>query len=287
MLPEAKNEDLIYATGGCGGTCVLSYPAGKLVGSLDAGAEGDLDVAGCVDGDGDVFLPDYQSELEYAHGGDKPIARLELQGSKGACSVDSRTGNLAVIYNASGIGIAIFVNAKGTPQIYGAGIIPYGIGYDNQGNLFVSGLIVSGLTYGHTPGLAELTNGGGNFTALTISKKVGFPGQVQWDGKYITYEGTTKGHISVSRLSIARSAATIVSKSRFKGISSNAYLSWIYGDTIIIPYANPGAKGRAAAIGLWKYPKGGNVISTIRKFGSYKNRTISLQGITISGAPSR
>ena len=32
MLPEAKNEDLIYATSGCGGVCMLSYPAGKLVG---------------------------------------------------------------------------------------------------------------------------------------------------------------------------------------------------------------------------------------------------------------
>ena len=42
MLPEAKREDLIYAVGGCGGTCVLSYPEGKVVGELadvDGGAD--------------------------------------------------------------------------------------------------------------------------------------------------------------------------------------------------------------------------------------------------------
>jgi hypothetical protein len=29
MEPNTSSRDLIYATGGCGGVCVLSYPAGK------------------------------------------------------------------------------------------------------------------------------------------------------------------------------------------------------------------------------------------------------------------
>jgi hypothetical protein len=273
MLPEAKNEDLIYATGGCGGTCVLSYPAGKLVGSLDAG--GELDTGGgCVDGKGDVFLPDNESEVEYAHGGSKPIATLGLPGSAaGACSIDSTTGNLAVIANFSGVGLAIFANAKGAPTIYGAGIVPYGCGYDNQGNLFVSGL------NNQLPGLSEFPKGASGFSLLTISKKVGSPGQVQWDGKYIAYEGITEGHILVSRLSISGSAATIVSTSHFDGIRRRAYLSWIYGDIIIIPYSTPGSQGEATAIGTWKYAKGGKFLDT---FKHITKPNPNFQGVTLS-----
>ena len=47
MLPEAKNEDLIYATGGCGGVCVLSSPGGKLIGSLSIGGNVDGDLGLC------------------------------------------------------------------------------------------------------------------------------------------------------------------------------------------------------------------------------------------------
>ncbi|MFZ0574585.1 MAG: hypothetical protein WA428_01810 [Candidatus Cybelea sp.] len=278
ILPEAKNEDLIYATGGCGGTCVLSYPAGKLVGSLDAG--GDLDAGGgCVDGKGDVFIPDNESELEYAHGGSEPIATLELPGGgAGACSIDSTTGNLAVIANFSGIGVAIFANAKGAPTIYGAGILPYGCGYDNQGNLFVSG------ENNQLPGLSELPAGASYFTVLTISKKVGSPGQVQWDGKYIAYEGVTEGHILVSRLSISGSAATIVGTSHFNGIRRHAYLSWIYDDIIIIPYATPGSQGDATAIGIWKYPGGGKFLDTFKDI--FEPHPI-FQGVTLSAPPGK
>ncbi|MGA8796317.1 MAG: hypothetical protein WB526_04520 [Candidatus Cybelea sp.] len=53
MLAEAKHEDLLYASvTGCGGTCVYSYPNGKLVGTLDV--DGGLL---CSDGSGDVFVP--------------------------------------------------------------------------------------------------------------------------------------------------------------------------------------------------------------------------------------
>jgi hypothetical protein len=275
MLPEAKNEDLIYATGGCGGTCVLSYPQGKLVGSLIVG--GYSGSGACTDGNGDVFIGNNDTVVEYAHGGSWPIAILGLEGGgAGACSIDSTTGNLAVIGNFSGVGIAIFANAKGPQTIYGAGIYPYGCGYDNRGNLFASGL------NDQLPGLSELPKGASNFTVLTINKKVGSPGQVQWDGKYITYEGTTKGHISVSRLSIAGSAAAIVSISRFKGISRNAYLSWIYRDIIIIPYATPDSGGEATAIGVWKYPTGGRLLDTFKHIA--KPYPL-FQGVALSAPP--
>jgi hypothetical protein len=276
MLPEAKSEDLIYATGGCAGTCVLSYPAGKLVGSLETGGDLDGSSAGCVDGNGDVFLPDNESEVEYAHGGSKPIATLTLPGSSaGACSIDPTTGNLAVIANFSGVGIAVFANAKGTPTIYGAGILPYGCGYDNQGNLFVSGLN-SGL-----PGLSELPRGASNFTILTISGKVGSPGQLQWDGHHVSYEGVDKGHITASRLRIAGSTATVIHVTHFKGINGNAYLSWIYNGKILIPFS-PRRSPKASLIGVWDYPGGGKAVRVYQPSGT--SQDVNFQAVTLSTA---
>jgi hypothetical protein len=51
MLPEAKGEDLIYAVGGCGGSCIISYPKGKFVGAI-SGYWGNGLSADCSDDNG-------------------------------------------------------------------------------------------------------------------------------------------------------------------------------------------------------------------------------------------
>ena len=102
MLPEAKNEDLIYAVGGCGGTCVLSYPKGKLVGEL-SGAYGDAD---CSDTKGNVFISEATEVAEFAHGGKTPIATYNVAYAPPfGCSVDPESGSLAVV---NGARVAVF-----------------------------------------------------------------------------------------------------------------------------------------------------------------------------------
>ncbi len=97
MLPEAKREALIYATGGCSGTCVLSYPGGILVGAL-SGYSGNAD---CSDRSGNVFISENTQVVEFAHGGTTPIAAFILPYSPAVgCSIDSETGNLAVVNSA-------------------------------------------------------------------------------------------------------------------------------------------------------------------------------------------
>ncbi|MFZ1017201.1 MAG: hypothetical protein WAN39_04930, partial [Candidatus Cybelea sp.] len=92
MLPEAKTEDLIYAVGGCGGTCVLSYPKGRLVGEL-TGVEG---LADCSDTKGNVFISEATKVAEFAHGGTSPIATYGVAHTPAfGCSVDPESGNLA------------------------------------------------------------------------------------------------------------------------------------------------------------------------------------------------
>ena len=76
MRPEATTSDLIYATGGCDGTCVIAYPDGALVGSLNVGFG--LNSGVCSDGLGNVYIADNNSTtdsavVEYTHGGTTPI----------------------------------------------------------------------------------------------------------------------------------------------------------------------------------------------------------------------
>jgi hypothetical protein len=71
MLPEAEHENLLYASiTSCNGTCVYSYPRGKLVGTISVSSEGGL----CADHQGDVYIPSYLEGsgpvvYEFAHGG--------------------------------------------------------------------------------------------------------------------------------------------------------------------------------------------------------------------------
>jgi hypothetical protein len=282
MLPEAKSEGLIYATGGCLGTCVFSYPSGKLVGTLDAGFGGSYGASGaCTDGNGNVFISNNDNLFEYAHGGTKPIATLDLPGSNAiGCSIDPTTGNLAVVFSGSGKNVAIFPDATGTPALYDSAIDSFYCGYDNSGNLFVDGLGNE-----NAFSIAELTNGGSGFSPISVSQSVGPPGQVQWDGHYITYEGLSNSNVAVSRLQISGSVATIVSTTDFD-IRKNAMQSWIYGSKIFIPYNNNAQAGHQKRVGVWKYPKGGKPAASFQVTGKYKN-TINFQAVGFSPGASR
>lgn len=114
MAPEATSEDLVYVTGGCGGTCVVSYPAGKIVGYLNLG--NGLNAGVCSDSGGNVYISNNRESndsevVEYAHGGTTPKATFDLPGFDAAgCSVDPTTGNLAVMFEGSGDGVAIFTS---------------------------------------------------------------------------------------------------------------------------------------------------------------------------------
>src|SRR5579871_1564056 len=53
MLTDAGSGDLIYAEGGCGGVCILSYPGGKAVGNI---ADSNVSGGDCSDRNGNVYI---------------------------------------------------------------------------------------------------------------------------------------------------------------------------------------------------------------------------------------
>lgn len=272
MGDDSKGQDLIYATGGCGGTCVISYPSGRVVESLNI-----YGTAICSDADGNVFVTDDTVVVEYAHGGSNPIATLNLPGESAVgCSIDPATNNLAVVFRGSGVDIAVFANEQGSPTVYDSAIGSLYCGYDNHSDLFVDGFASS-----DHPGLSELLAGSSNFTKLKISESVGTPGQIQWDGSHITYQnGQDKGHVRISRLRIVGNAATIIGTTHFRQITARANQSWIYQGKVFIPFGTSGEGQDIPKVGVWSYPKASKPLQ------KYKfSQRPDFQGVTVSVAP--
>jgi hypothetical protein len=277
MLPEAKSEDLIYAVGGCDGTCILSYPKGRLVGEI-SGYYGSAD---CSDSSGNVFISTNSEVLEFGHGDTTPIATYDVPYTPVGCSVDPESGSLAIV---NGPFVAIFPTGSANPNSYNTLIDAHYCAYDNSGNLFVDGY--DGQNYA----LSELPKGASAFEKLALDQSVGQPGQVQWDGEYLAYEnfeGNQDGQKVgiVSLLSISGSSATIVGQTALKRVPNRLTQSWIYKGSIIAAYSVTGPNPKN--IGIWRYPQGGRPTKRITKFGSYDKGMFDFTGVTVSVAPSR
>jgi hypothetical protein len=274
-VSQDKNGPLVYAAGD-GHTYVLTYPGGKLVGSIAYGA-----FDACSDAQGDVFLTVDAGVLEFAHGATEPTQTLSVPGSSIGCAIDPTTGNLAVTFSlASGADVAVFNGAQGQPTLYYVTPNPFYCGYDKYGNLFVDYNV-----NGSSIGLSELPNGGSAFSPVSLSPTLlSTPGRIQWDGSYITLEtGVAEHHPShslrINRLAVSGSSATIISATTFKDIRRVSQLSWIYGDRVIVPYGNAGIG--SPDINYWNYPKGGNA-ARLLKHPAGKRATIN--AVTISAS---
>lgn len=270
MLPEAKNEDLIYVaiqavSSRTSYVTVYSYPAGKLVGNL---TDFEAPWYECVDKHGSVFIADASAfrVYEYAHGGSAPINSLTVNRAKG-CAIDPTTGNLAVMQQNGG-SVYIFKKAKGTPTVYANSSIYYlsGITYDSSGDLFVDGSFgIRGARAKRnaSSGLAllELPRAGNVFKTLTVNGDLNDSSQdpMQWDGKYlgIGSSGLRKdrprvGFMLVNRVKLTDGVGSIVRRVPLAMDSHGQHNQfWIYDDVAIQP-----SNGRNSYFEIFDYPSG-------------------------------
>ncbi len=285
MAPEAKSSDLLYVSGGCGGVCVFAYPGGKMVGALAEPAAEGL----CVDPGGDVFVVNFEGPsesagniVEYAHGGTTPIHTFADPGFyPQACSVD-KNGNLAV----ANTGGALPRGGPGNVTIYTRSsknfvgfrdrkiYYYYFVAYDDDGSLYVDG---------DNPGpfqLAKLSTTK-KFTNIKVNQTIGFPGNLQWDGKNLAI-GTAATPNLIYHVAVAGSKGTVVSKTVLDGpVTAVEVQFWIQDRTIATPY---GTQNDAIyEVGLWKYPTGGKPAKVIQN-GQFSNE---LFGVTVSPARAR
>ena len=270
MKPGGGRGDLLYVGTG-DNVYVLSYPQGKLVGSLGV-AGNDL----CSDKMGDVFVPSSgYVVLEYAHGGISPLRTLHGGDIPLGCAVDPRAGNLAVTQEASGAGeVAIFADAKEPATWYrDADIGTFGLcGYDDRGNLFVDGT-------GSGNYLAELPKGSGEFRNYPLGSKFAAYGDIAWDGTHITLSDPTTG--SLFRLRFEKSSFKVVGTTRIKGWVNSYSGHWPYIQTLVSNGTFIAQSSALAELGMWRYPAGGHSNGTL---GPFESGDVNIYGVTLSTA---
>ena len=272
MLPNLSGNDLLYVANtasdsGPANVYALSYPDGTLVGTLT----GFVNPQGiCADKSGDVFITDEDGYeiIEYAHGGTSPIQVLTDAHEPTACSVDMKSGNVAVSnrdHSAS-----VYKHAAGVPTMYSTPFMPYFAAYDNRGDLFIDG-------YANPFAVAELVKRGTSFQSVALEEHTrNFrPAGLQWNAGLLAFGSANPYQYACCgrffRYDIAGSIGVKTGSHGIRGSLSDFY---IYGSNVIVTDAGN-------SIDIYSYPRGKTPIQTIKEPGR------SAYGVTISVAPSR
>jgi hypothetical protein len=170
-----------------------------------------------------------------------------------SCAMDS-SGDLAVgvLYNDSGPGggdVVIFKNASGSPAVYTTPLDEeFFDGYDPNGDLFADGF--TGDRTGFE--LVELPKGSTTFEKITTSNTVGFPGSVQWDGKYLAV--TDQDTSEIYQYTVSGTTATLEGTVSLSGVGDCAQ-TWIAKGVV---YCGDADNEDGSA---FNYPAGGSAIA--------------------------
>jgi len=277
MSPDAaKTKDLLYVSNLDSGTVnVYSYPDDKQVGTIKGDYDGPDGI--CVDKKNNVWVVNNSgaSLFEYKHGGKTPIATLSGIPLPIGCSVDPTTGNLAVTnygYGSAGGGaVSIYAHAKGTPTVYTSSKIAHFnfCGYDPKGNLYADGTDASQTVFY----FAELPKGGRTLKLITLTGgRIGYPGMVQWDGKYVAIgDQGNYGSYEDAIYQTTGAGGKIVHKTPLNAGAGEEIIGfWIQGSTVIGPNATePHNSSDEGSVGFFKYPAGGKPTKILKKGFDY------------------
>ncbi len=161
---------------------IEKYPGGKPWGTL-IGFYAPTGL--CSDAQGNVWVTDTDPYTntgyldEYAHGEKHPIVTLtDANNSPLACSVDTTTGNLAVVNSKDSI--AIYSDGREPATLYSTvGIVhkPNTITYDNAGNLYLA-------SSSDSP--AWLPARSSTIKQFRLKPRAPRRGPIGWDGQYLT-----------------------------------------------------------------------------------------------------
>jgi hypothetical protein len=271
-VAPAKTQSLLYVGDPADGTVeVYAYAQHAHVQTL-TGFESPAGL--CADANGNVFVTDARARtvVEYAHGGTSPIATLETTiYTPDGCSVNSRTGDLAVAASSSTSGtggLLVFPKARGNPLAY---LDPSlyddaACGYDAGGNLFVDGESRTG-----SFALAELRSGEGSLMPVTLDTAISVPIGIQNEGGYLAFgaggSGARGDQSAILHVIVTGKSARVVQTTHVKG-AERAFL--IDGSTLV------GSDGAGDQVRFFTYPKGGTASTPIH--------LVRPSGVTVSAA---
>jgi hypothetical protein len=224
----------------------------------------------CTDGS-HVWIPNTETSqiLEYRADSPKKIATLEDPGQFPAgCSYDPITGNLAVS-NIAGTSqgegnVAIYAKASGSPRTYTCSSLfkYYFVGYDDRGNLYADGevsLASGGFAF------CGLRKGASSMRNISLNQSIDYPGQVQWDGKYVTV--SDQNDATVYRFTIKGTSGTEEGSTVLDG-ADDCVQNWIEENKVYCPAFS------SAAVFIYPYPAGGAPINKITGFSEPVGATV-------------
>lgn len=272
MSASAKNQDLLYvADYDVGGLVVYAYqpPRIKYVGFVAASQpRGE-----CVDKTQNVFVVEGSySIFEYRHGGTKPVAILsDPVANPLSCSVDPSSGNLAVV-GASlrhSNQLVIFRPGHTKPTVYSDpnfGVM-VSCSYDDSGNLFIDGNVVSGALL-----FSELPKGGKEFRSIALDQTFQGPqgGGVQWSGSNVAV-GDYVAHV-IYQFDVSGSGGTEVGRTPLNG-SGVVTQFFIENAHVVVPSI---FQDYAGFVKIYGYPHGGSPSKTLRSFSYPDGVVVSL-----------
>jgi len=237
---------------------VYEYPSGKPAGTLTDFLDPQ---GGCADAaDHNVFIADTGNHrvVEYAYGASAPKATYNDPGEDPvACSVDPTTGNLAIanVLSTTGIGGVTICTKPSHCKTYTQGAPGFFVGYAGNGDLYADGLDSKGFV------MAYLRAGSSTWQRVS-GVSVNFPGDLQWDGKYLAV-GDQSGPSGSSVLYRCKASGSSLSCADRKVVLLPP------GDVagFFIKYGARGVVGADLSAGsggimTWAYPAGGNPTKT-------------------------
>ena len=128
-------------------------------------------------------------------------------------------------------------------------------GYDAAGNLFVDGENKNA-----TFEFAELPKGGGALESITLNQNIGWPGGIQWDGKYLTVGDQNKP--VVYQFAVQGTSGTKVGSTSLGGGDVGAVGQFqVLGHRLIAPNLCTGSC--TGNVLYYDYPAGGTATKTI------------------------
>jgi hypothetical protein len=185
---------------------------------------------------------------------DKQIATLPIDYDFTSSCAMNTDGDLAVgilisdSYGSAGQQV-IFKKAKGKGKVYQTPLSrAFFAGYDPKGNLFADGF---GESYNFM--LVELPKGSKNAVTITTSNQIGFPGSVQYDGKYLTVFDQDSG--SLYQYTVSGTTATLKNTVQLIGAGDCAQTWIVPGLLYCADAGNDNGE-------VFKYPAGGSPVAT-------------------------
>ena len=227
---------------------IFTYPDLKLVSYVQGVTGSGL----CTDHQGNVWVATGPNIEEISYDGALLGIEQDRYGLAFGCAVDIGSDTLALT-NSNGNVVLLPGDGSQSGIAYPTGLTAtYYCAYDNQGNLFVTGL------NGQKPELLELPSGKPSFTKLSIDKPIDGAYDIEWDGSHLALEASHKGNvITIYQLSVAGNQATVTQTTH---LAAQDYRFWPQGYQFAIAGGTvlQSAGHNSKRLELWHYPAGGN-----------------------------